>query len=135
MSSSRLLLSAVVSPKAKENKLWEVLMDGGLQWAVSTTSGFRITCFRPCRISVVPKLQTWDLSLHQVCLLVYQVCMLSETLYSVQKLRVITGMPWTASLPRTLPQDGGPAVHICGVCVCPPVNVLKFLFYKVVCLK
>lgn len=73
---------------------------------MSTAPGFRITCVRPCRISAVPKLQKWDLSLYRVCLLVYQVCVLSETLYSVQKLRVITGMHWTASLP----QDSSPGL-------------------------
>lgn len=47
----------------------------------------------------------------------------------------LDSLPSPGLFPRTLPQDRGPAVRICGVCVCPPVNVLKFLFYKVVCLK
>lgn len=96
---------------------------------MSTAPGFRITCVRPCRISAVPKLQKWDLSLYRVCLLVYQVCVLSETLYSVQKLRVITGMHWTASLPQdSSPGQRASCTHMWGLCLssceCSQVSVL-----------
>ena len=75
------------------------------------------------------KLQKWDLSLYRVCLLVYQVCVLSETLYSVQKLRVITGMHWTASLPQdSSPGQRASCTHMWGLrlssCECSQVSVL-----------
>lgn len=47
---------------------------------------------------------------------------------------MITGA-CTGQPPRLFLRMEGQPYTICGVCVCPPVNVLKFLFYKVVVLK
>ena len=56
-------------------------------------------------------------------------CVLSETLYSVQKLRVITGMHWTASLSQdSSPERRASCTHMWGLrlssCECSQVSVL-----------